>query len=34
MARDVIDVVERLNTLDDGTMVVPSEYLEVVVTKR
>lgn len=34
LARDVIDLVERSNTADDGTMVVPGEYLEVVITKR
>jgi ubiquinone/menaquinone biosynthesis C-methylase UbiE len=34
LARDVIDLVERSNTSDDGTMVVPGEYLEVVITKR
>ncbi len=34
LARDIIDLVERFNTSDDQTMVVPGEYLEVVVTKR
>ena len=34
LARDVIDLIERLNTSGDGTMVVPGEYLEVVITKR
>jgi ubiquinone/menaquinone biosynthesis C-methylase UbiE len=34
LARDIIDLVERFNTSGDETMVVPSEYLEVVVTKR
>ena len=31
---DLIDLVRRFNTSDDQTMVVPSEYLEVVFTKR
>lgn len=31
---DVIDLIARFNRSGDGTMVVPSEYLEVVVTKR
>ena len=34
LARDVIDLIERLNISGDGTMVVPGEYLEVVITKR
>jgi ubiquinone/menaquinone biosynthesis C-methylase UbiE len=34
LARDIIDLICRLNTSGDETMVVPSEYLEVVVTKR
>jgi ubiquinone/menaquinone biosynthesis C-methylase UbiE len=34
LARDIIDLVERFNTSGDQTMVVPSEYLEVVITKR
>jgi ubiquinone/menaquinone biosynthesis C-methylase UbiE len=33
-ARDIIDLIGRLNTSGDETMVVPSEYLEVVITKR
>jgi ubiquinone/menaquinone biosynthesis C-methylase UbiE len=33
LARDIIDLIGRLNTSGDETMVVPSEYLEVVVTK-
>jgi ubiquinone/menaquinone biosynthesis C-methylase UbiE len=32
--RDIIDLVGRFNTSGDQTMVVPSEYLEVVITKR
>jgi ubiquinone/menaquinone biosynthesis C-methylase UbiE len=31
---DMIALVDRMNKADDGTMVVPSEYLEVVITKR
>jgi ubiquinone/menaquinone biosynthesis C-methylase UbiE len=34
LARDIIDLVERFNTSGDKTMVVPSEYLEVIITKR
>jgi ubiquinone/menaquinone biosynthesis C-methylase UbiE len=31
---DLQSLIGRLNKADDGTMVVPSEYLEVVITKR
>ena len=31
---DLISLIARFNRADDGTMVVPSEYLEVVVTRR
>jgi hypothetical protein len=31
---DLLALVGKLNRADDGTMVVPSEYLEVVITKR
>lgn len=34
LARDLIDLVGRFNTSGDETMVVPGEYLEVVITKR
>lgn len=34
LACDVIDLIERSNTAEDGTMVVPGEYLEVIITKR
>lgn len=34
LARDIIDLVGRFNKSGDKTMLVPSEYLEVVVTKR
>jgi ubiquinone/menaquinone biosynthesis C-methylase UbiE len=34
LAHDIIDLVEHFNTSDDNTMVVPGEYLEVVVNKR
>jgi ubiquinone/menaquinone biosynthesis C-methylase UbiE len=31
---DLLNLVARFNTAQDGTMVVPSEYLEVVITKK
>ena len=34
LEKDVHALIERMNKADDGTMVVPSEYLEVVITKR
>jgi len=34
LARDIIALAERLNMSGDNTMVVPGEYLEVVITKR
>ena len=34
LTADVLDLVGRFNRSDDGTMVVPSDYLEVVVTGR
>jgi ubiquinone/menaquinone biosynthesis C-methylase UbiE len=34
LAHDIIDLVARFNRSGDETMVVPSEYLEVIVTKR
>jgi ubiquinone/menaquinone biosynthesis C-methylase UbiE len=34
LARDIVDLVARFNTSGDATMVVPSEYLEVVITKQ
>ena len=34
LARDIIDLIGRSNISADETMVVPSEYLEVVITKR
>jgi ubiquinone/menaquinone biosynthesis C-methylase UbiE len=34
LARDIIDLIGRLNTSGDETMVVPGEYLEVVITRR
>jgi hypothetical protein len=30
---DLLALIGRMNRVDDGTMVVPSEYLEVVITK-
>ena len=34
LERDLVDFVERFNRADDGTMVVPSDYLEVVAVRR
>ncbi len=34
LARDLLALIGELNMASDGTMVVPGEYLEVVVTKR
>lgn len=34
LARDVMDLVGRYNVAEDGTMVVPSAYLEAVITRR
>ena len=34
LARDLVEAVERFNRSDDGTLVVPSDYLEVVATRR
>lgn len=34
LARDLVEAVERFNRSDDGTLVVPAEYLEVMATKR
>jgi ubiquinone/menaquinone biosynthesis C-methylase UbiE len=34
LAHDIVDLVGRFNTSGDWTTVVPSEYLEVVITKR
>ncbi|HZP70738.1 MAG TPA: class I SAM-dependent methyltransferase [Pseudolabrys sp.] len=34
LERDLYDLIGRMNKADDGTMVVPSEYLEVVIMKR
>jgi hypothetical protein len=33
LTADLMALVATLNRADDGTMVVPSEYLEVVITK-
>jgi ubiquinone/menaquinone biosynthesis C-methylase UbiE len=33
LGRDLVALIERLNTATDGSMVVPSEYLEVVITR-
>jgi SAM-dependent methyltransferase len=34
LADDLLELIGRFNRADDGTMVVPSEYLEVVVARR
>lgn len=34
LERDFLTLIERFNQAEDGTMVVPAEYLEVVVTKH
>ena len=31
---DLLDLIARFNRANDGTMVVPSEYLEAVIVKR
>jgi ubiquinone/menaquinone biosynthesis C-methylase UbiE len=31
---DLLTLIGRMNRTDDGTMIVPSEYLEIVITKR
>ena len=34
LEKDLHDLIGRMNTADDKTMVVPSEYLEVVIVKK
>jgi ubiquinone/menaquinone biosynthesis C-methylase UbiE len=34
LAADLLDLIKRMNVAEDGTMVVPSEYLEIVVIKQ
>ena len=34
LEKDLYDLIARMNKADDGTMVVPSEYLEVIIAKR
>ncbi len=34
LRRDLLALIGELNHAEDGTMVVPSEYLEVVITRR
>jgi hypothetical protein len=34
LARDILTLIGEMNLASDGTMVVPGEYLEVVVTRR
>jgi hypothetical protein len=31
---DIMALIARMNRANDGTMVVPSEYAEIVITKR
>lgn len=33
LSSEILELIDELNRADDGTMVVPSEYLEVVITK-
>jgi len=33
LEKDIIDLIESMNVAGDGTMVVPSEYLQTVITK-
>ena len=34
LTNDLLALIARMNRAEDGTMVVPSEYLEVVITRR
>jgi len=34
LEKDLYDLIARMNKAEDGTMVVPSEYLEVIIAKR
>ncbi len=34
LERDILELIARFNRADHGTMVVPSEYLEIVITRR
>jgi ubiquinone/menaquinone biosynthesis C-methylase UbiE len=34
LSNDLLALIGRMNRADDGTMVVPSEYLQIVITKR
>ena len=34
LGNDLLALIGRMNRADDGTMVLPSEYLEIVITKR
>ena len=34
LEKDLYDLISRMNRADDETMIVPSEYLEVVIMKR
>jgi hypothetical protein len=34
LEHDIVELIGRFNRATDGTMVVPSEYLEAVIVKR
>ena len=34
LSDDLLALIGKMNRAEDGTMVVPSEYLEIVITKR
>jgi hypothetical protein len=34
LTRELVELTERLNRSDDSTLLLPSEYLEVVVVRR
>jgi hypothetical protein len=34
LRNDLLALIARMNRADDGTMIVPSEYLEIAITKR
>jgi hypothetical protein len=34
LADDILKLIASMNRAEDGTMVLPSEYLEIVITKR
>lgn len=34
LERDLVDLIAAFNTSDDSTVVIPSEYLEVVIVRK